>query len=450
LAQALDDDHHRILTSSGSDEKSEGTESARGASGRGGRMEEYLQRMSAVVRQVNMPGPISKQELSDINQRLSFDDGTSVMLDMLYRDYLQDYETWKQTELEPLRQQMQEAWTIESTSGDASVPSDLEIDRFGKSRQASFELRQRVDKRFFDNIEVLLSDEESLATWESWQRRHERDMYRRLQSAGEDEEDSDGRGRRGPGRGMFGRIDTLENEAKVDLVQLLDEIKLENTQWQQLSGELSTYESALADSLRHRYEMVGKMRIGQEMLIAYQIQQMAGEGRPSFDRQRFEESRQLQQDVTATAKQIQQLNRDTMQHIEMKLADAGGDSLRNLYYQAAFPEVYEDPTSVEPWLEQAMGWEDVNEAQRQRLTDIAADYQAAYNTVNAELLDWHLRQSQSNTDDGRAGWERRMDQRSELARIRFEREDLNHKTMLKMKSLLTEQQQGRLPDPPTQ
>ncbi len=447
LAQVLDDDQHRILTSVGSDGKGDGDATTRGGPGRGGGgMQEYLQRMSAVVRQVNMPGPISKKELKDINQRLMLDDSTSVMLDMLYQDYLENYETWKRTELEPLRKRIQDAWRIESSPQDSSVPSDQEIEQFGKSRQNCFQLRQKVDKRFFDNIEVLISDEEYLAAWNSWQRWHEREMYRRLQSAGEDEEESP----RGPGRGMFGGGSELENEARVDLIQMLDDIQLEAVQQDLLSDDLSAYESELVDSLRKRYEMIGKTRIWQEMMIAQQFRQRAGEGRPSFDRQRYEQSRQLQQDITTTTNQIQQLNRNTMQDIEARIAEVSGDSISILYYQVAFPEVYEDPTSAEPWLEQVMSWEDINEAQRQRLADIAAEYHAAYNTVNTELLNWHLQQSQSDSGERRSNWEQRMDQRSELARIHFDRDDLNHKTMLKIEGLLTEQQSERLPDPPAQ
>ncbi|MDY7109595.1 MAG: hypothetical protein SYC29_13255, partial [Planctomycetota bacterium] len=141
---------------------------------------------------------------------------------------------------------------------------------------------------------------------------------------------------------------------------------------------------------------------------------------------------------------IVELNRRARDEVLAELPGASAAKVRRAYDRAAFPSVYTDPGAVHRQLTAAMALEDLTVDQRRRLEDLAASYRPEYERLSRALCK-HLRPTPVNlmgfdAEDFRA-WQ---EQQQQMARVRYDRGELNARALNRLKALLSDDQLRRL------
>ncbi|UCD74544.1 MAG: hypothetical protein JSV91_12240 [Phycisphaerales bacterium] len=387
-----------------------------------------------------LPGPIAARDVDNYPQRVGIPEDSRVILDALYGDYRDAHERWVQTHLEPLRTHQRTLWAIDPDSGRASPPSEADIDRLFDLRNSALEALRALDRDFFDNVGLLVTAPEGEAQPLIQRLRliRDRDIYRVASQSPVGG---------GGGRNRMIRIGGgLEGEGAVDIILLLDEINLTASDLLVIRNSLAVWEQSMTAALRSRYETAD--RVGRAS--AKMTSQMGRRGedrgrRPAFNERTFEIMREGRQQISQSDDQLTSLNRRAIDEMTAALPEAPSWALRRAFHRAAFPEVFADPGSVEPLLVSALALEDLAAPQRQRIVELQAEYRAEYAAVCDEMIQTQLLLTQGDSADGRPDWGRRTQARSATERLEFQRSEINSKTLLKLRGLLSEEQMLRIP-----
>ena len=159
--------------------------------------------------------------------------------------------------------------------------------------------------------------------------------------------------------------------------------------------------------------------------------------------------RQRWEAVTAARASIVELNRSTLARVSEALpADLAGE-LRRSYDRVAFRNLFDDPRSAEPLLGSALELPDLTAEQREALAESALGYRADYDAVSERMVAVMREASEAGEDRGR-NWQRRLERRNKLEKLRFDRGELNERTRRRLRAILNEHQIeriGGLPEP---
>ena len=132
--------------------------------------------------------------------------------------------------------------------------------------------------------------------------------------------------------------------------------------------------------------------------------------------------------------------------LESILAATAAAELRDAYQRRSFPDVYKDPQSPVSTLNRALTMDDLTYQQRSSLGEMSSEFRHTYDDLCRRMVEIRMSETPRQNDGGfgRGGWQARMERQRELERIRSERDDLNHKTALRLRSLMTPDQVQRL------
>jgi hypothetical protein len=394
-----------------------------------------------------LPPPISEGEAQRLAERLQLDDDQRVILDVLHGDYRDAYEALRGRLIEPILDLSRTMWALDSDSQEIRPPSPDDIDRLFAMRREAFAGILALDESFFDNIGLAVvedNDTSRSAVLARLRLMRQREAYNR-------EAARVGSGFRRQGNRMFFGQSTPEDlEFRIDLTAIVEAQHLSGEDRDAIEPVLLDYERAALAAFKRRFELALDYGQATERLSAVVAARGRGPG-SGMDRSVFEEFRRLRdttgQELRDAEAAITELNRRTLQELLDVLPDAAGASVRTAYRREAYPDVYEDPTAAEGYFTAALALPNLAPAQRAQLNDILVEYRAAYAALCEQMADLkaeEARQADSNAPRDPGYWQERQERRTQLERLRFDRNDLNEKALRQLRAALSDDQLQRL------
>ena len=156
------------------------------------------------------------------------------------------------------------------------------------------------------------------------------------------------------------------------------------------------------------------------------------------------------QEFTDAEKAIGDLNKATLDKLIKVLSPGKASALRRAYDKKAYPSIYNDAASVEDHLSRALALPDLTADQRNRLSEVAADYRPAYEALCRRLIKLGgMPRGELIGED--FDWKSEQDRQQSVATIRFDRDELSARAAARLGAILTEEQVrriGGLPEPP--
>ena len=407
-----------------------------------------------------LPGPISRSDLEYYLSRLNVDEQRRAIVDSIYTQYMNNFQQVREQYIEPLADATRDAFSFRRTNDqdERAAPSDAEITQMFTLRREGLNTVLALDRTFFEDLGLLLeSGDAAAAQFKRCEQSRLRDVYNR----GETGNVFMGRG---PGGGRFRGDFGGGQEERVDLTRATRDIAFGESS-AQVDSILSEYSDAITDAFRRQYESSLEFAeaTARVMVDAFQATD-DDEGRQRSFRVMGERMRDLNETYGVQRREAGQavvaLNRQTVDRMREMLPEMLSRSVRDAYYQAAFPSVYSDRRSAERQIEAAMQLPSLTGPQRAELTDVAAEFRGAYDELCLKMVEAQMAPlgstSQESRDRGRAAggpgagpgnpdWQRMQEQRNEMERLRFSRNELNEKARLRMRGVLNEQQVTQVP-----
>ncbi len=278
------------------------------------------------------------------------------------------------------------------------------FEEIGPKMEAYGKKRRELDRNFMGNLKDLLTEEQQ-QQWPALERLRRRDMSM---------------------RGGF-----LSGEG-VDVVRLVDDLKLNAEVMTQVAPILEQYELELDKALQERNSLLEQ----QGLMRGFNFRQ----GMTDEMRERIEKVRE--QSI-----RVQESNRRAARQIEGVLPEADKTRFQQEFKERSFPRVYR-PSYTTRAIESAARFDDLNADQTKQLDEIRDNYTRDAGPLN-ERWAAALEQNEKTADPvdamfggpGGAGGGT-----SEVRQARDARRTLDNKSLDALKSLLTEDQVTRLPD----
>ncbi|MCP3905794.1 MAG: hypothetical protein GY715_19375 [Planctomycetes bacterium] len=373
-----------------------------------------------------LPKRISRRDVRRYAKRMQLPDEMIEVLDVLHSDYMERVAALEV--FERLHQAKRTAREMRETPEATAA-----IDHVFEIRQQALEATVNADAAFFDDVRTIVGKEreELLARVQS-------SRLRRSWAGRASDRLTLGRG--------------TSNESGVDLVSIVLEQRPTDAELKQLGEVLTAYENNATQAFRARLDAQLEMQrladrwqseisaASREDLVA--IVELQNEYRETM--------RQPTARVTRTNETIAKLNRSTLDLVLAELTAARAHEIRQAYELAAFPSIFEDAASVDRHLKAALKLQDLTGEQRAQITNLDGNYRAEYEALSREMMA-QLSTTSINVvgldPDEFKKWQTRQ---QELARIGFERNELNGRAISRMQAILTDAQVARiggLPEP---
>ena len=369
-----------------------------------------------------LPNPLSERQLQRFAQRLALSNEQQAVVTQLHENYVAQYHA---------RRAVQHKATRRARTRLGDPDNDKVRQLRHRQRLQAIQEVQQLDAAFFNDLALALGESASLT-----------DELDRLRLA-----------RR---RTIFNRrevgfrfnispVDT--NEAWVDLSVLVDELELDATTIAKLDEIMRAYERVATPAFKARYMVA----------IAAQHNRLNAEANRARYRDESEDlaaasRREYRQAMLAslqatheTEQVVIQINRETLQSILKALDGPTGQTLRTVYNHKAFPSIYNKPDSVERFLLAAAKLRDLSDSQQRSIQTISREYQDAYHALGAQIV--LLAEPDGSpilAYDDPATLREYGRRRQELAWLEFDRSELDAKTLRRLRSILTPQQQVRI------
>jgi len=285
------------------------------------------------------PPLIKAAEVRDIIKALSLDAPTGDLVRSLHEGYVTVYTaaaTERRDRIQTLMKQVQD-------SGDwMTVGVEMqEIEKNWMKR------RQDLGADFFENVKAILAPDQ-LAKWPAY----ERNRRRRTQL----------------------HVGAFFAGEGVDVIELLDELKLEEPQYAAVAPIVESYAIELDGLLQQRIRAAEDVRN-----IDYMDPGAQGSMFDKFER------------ILGVRRQIRDANRKHMQIIATSIPGPAGEQLTRTFHAKCYPRIY-GPTQADSFLETVLALEDLSTQQRGGVEGIAAMYRdqaAAANQQLAQLMARH-------------------------------------------------------------
>jgi len=386
-----------------------------------------------------LPAPITTDELTWFAALASMDDGDVAVLESLHDGYLERWE-----ELGGATANVLEAVrAIAPRSGRREGPTVAEedVDRVYDLRRRTLSSMRTLDEVFLADVEIAILGGDA-------------DRLQRLRHARNRIVYRHGSVPPQAGRRRTARRSRGDREAAIDLVLLVGHGLLDKQGRAEAAGALTDYERDLAETLQNRYEQrVERARNDDRMRVEFFAQgRRSSRQRNAYNKAMNKASAPLIKRLDALDKRIADLNRAGVETLTTALPPSDAERVRVRYRALLHPEVYDDPRAVEPAFRAALAVEpafraaldlpDLSGEQRVIVGEVFAEYRGAYGHVCTSMADV-LDADEGEVNDANR-WQRWADRRNRFEKLRFDREELNDKTLRRLRAALTEQQQQRL------
>lgn len=148
--------------------------------------------------------------------------------------------------------------------------------------------------------------------------------------------------------------------------------------------------------------------------------------------------------LTAALTARRDATRTALADVRAAISQGSAAKVRRAFNRDAFPNVFNDRDSAERLLTRALTLSDLDDVQRVAIQSLERNFLEQYDALSDRMLA-ELADSTSPAGNDPEAWRTWQEQRGKVARIRFERDDLNTRTVRQLRQLLTEAQIQRVP-----
>lgn len=369
--------------------------------------------------------------------RLLFDD---------YRGRCREVEEGDLAELKSLPSAMGGIMVVSGPDEQATPPKAT-----SESVRRRHELRRTItdriialDRDFFEGLGAACGDHVPAADALRLRHERERSAYIAADNAG---------------GGMFFGGFGSSKAPTVDLAEVLRNATLDQASRDAIKARFDAWDVAATDAFRSRYTDRVAAQEAQEEFERKMQEQSAAEGRPGEVRVtsgdgNFEHIQAMQDKARKADDMTRSLSEGA---VEDMIAALSGDeaklALRDAWNRAVWPQVFRDKRDAAKKIDAAMALEDLGAEARSAIKAIAAEHATEYRRLCDEMIaanEEATKNKPSGPDGGIAFDPAAMRKRQEtINRLTFERDELNEKTVRRLKEQLTTEQAGKVGDLPS-
>ena len=343
---------------------------------------------------------ISKRSAEKYADILGLDQSQREVLDLLHQGYEDGVKAESDRHRDKMRQMSQEF----QDSQDHSVWEDMP-----KIQKEYRDKLKSMEGSFMNDLRAMVSDEQA-EKWGKVERTRRREV--------------------GLGGGAV-------SGAGVDVVALVDGLKLGSSERAQFSQDLEQYEADLdrliAEKIKSEEEHASKM----------------GDGPRQFD---MESMSAMMAQSREMGMKIRDLNLNYSRKIEQLVPEAKRGEWNSAFKEASFPQVYRKSTTQRQ-LDAALKFDDLTSEQRSQLSQALESHNQAVGAINDRLSKAVMAEEENGDGGGMitaGGQSMRVqfgeeDPDSEAAKLKKEKRELDRRLTDRMSSVLTKDQNDRLP-----
>jgi hypothetical protein len=378
-----------------------------------------------------LPPRISRRDINEYAEQLELDEGMRDVVSSLHADYVEQYK--QLAVIEELTEANRTLWQYDPDTGVSTSPTREKIEAVYDLRRRAIAAMIELDDAFFDKLAVVADRERE----DRVQRLH-LDRLRRTYAGARAE--------------LFALGEGASSEAAVDVKAIVMSRDLPPEEMKRLDSVLDVYRKETIPAFQRRLEaQLDRQQVMDQWSADMQAAVSDGVGAIVERQQRYADiiagpDEALEQASRAIIK----LNRRTLAAVLDELTGESAASVRRAYDRAAFPSVYNDPGAVDRQLTAAMALEDLTVDQRRQLDELVASYRPEYERLSRSLCDQlgpvPVNVVGFDAEDFKA-WQ---EQQQEMARLRYDRNELNAGAINRLKALLSDDQLrrlGPLPEP---
>ncbi|MCP3904503.1 MAG: hypothetical protein GY715_12820 [Planctomycetes bacterium] len=378
-----------------------------------------------------LPGPITAEEMKWYATLATMDGGDVAVLETLHDGYLERWEELSAGTVEAVTEAASRIARRSRRDPEATPTTTDDVDRAYDLRRRAMSSIRSLDDAFFADVEIAILGDDASEDSLRLRRARDRIVYRHGST-------SSGRMQRwrSTQRSRTGR------EAQIDLVLLAIDGLLDTAGRAKAAPALSEYERDLAETLKERYELrVERARTSDRLRVEY-AGQRGGRARSAYSTALADASAQISKRLAAVDERLTDLNRAGLAALAEALSPADSERVRARYRAAVHPEVYDDPRAVEPAFLAVFDLADLSDEQRVTVGEIFAEYRGTYGSVCSSMTD--VLDEEQIRGQGPERWQRQAERRNRFDKLRFDRDELNDKTLRRLRAALTEEQLQRL------
>lgn len=343
---------------------------------------------------------ISKRSAEKYADILGLDQSQREVLDLLHQGYEDGVKAENDKQREKMRRLSQEF----QESQDRSVWEDMP-----KIQQEHREKLKSMEASFLKDLRAMISDEQA-EKWGKVERTRRREV------------------------GLNGGA---VSGAGVDVVALVDGLKLGSSERAQFTQDLEQYEADLdrliAEKIKSEEDSASKLGVGQVEIDMEAMSAMMAQSRE-------------------IGMKIRDLNLNYSRKIEQLVPEAKRSEWNSAFKEASFPQVYRKSTTQRQ-LDAALKFDDLTSDQRSQLSQALESHNQAVSAINDRLSKAVMAEEENEQGGGMiiaGGQSMRMqfgedDPDSETAKLRKEKRELDRRLTERMSSVLTKDQNDRLP-----
>jgi hypothetical protein len=290
------------------------------------------------------------------------------------------------------------------------------IDKLNRQQTAVVEAIDAAGKALFDDLAALAPGEEHKALLDRLRLMYQRRVLARNTMAGAD-------------------------DRAIDLAAFVKQRRIDASELDAIDPILVSYEVEATEAFRSMYRAEMEWRRAMGLWQLERDSGQADEGTPRTG----ELAQSATERRTTAAAMLIELNRRTMKQLIEALSSDTGFTLRTAFNLRTNQKVYDDPTSVERHIHEAMKRRDLSESQRIAIETLAAEYRPAYADV-CEKMDQASAEHDApgalgdDSHENPTTREREIRSQDMLAILQFDRDELNQRAAVKLKWILSEPQ----------
>ncbi len=381
-----------------------------------------------------LPPAISERDLAEYADRLALDEDQRALLKELHQRYVEEWQKSIDTQTTALQAAANSLWRWDEAAQQSYGPTPEKINDLYRMRGNALQAIQKTDGAFFDEVALTLASAAPASDGANPLQRvrlsRERGMY---------------------SRGSWSYSPASESGIDISRLVLRQKRSLSADSFTIADVEVFKWEQAVIPLMRERYARSMEAQKVQEIWSAEMTRaNQENDGNKSnaiaLGMKYQEMMRGPQQALGDANAALAELNRATLAAILAALPSDAASSLRRNYNLRAFPNVFSDPGALEQHIERARALPDLTDEQSRRLSDLAAEYHPAYAALCDEMVNASTGMERDNwmamTDPKQVEeWRKREEA---LARLGFDRSELNARSASKLKDILTEDQLKRM------
>lgn len=356
-----------------------------------------------------LPPPIPVGLLDPYASKLGLDDTQRPILDSLYDDYRESYQSLIETPPDPART---------SESDDPEVVEYQKSFNRARHRQSQIIGLRVIDDEFFGNLSLLLPGDDST------DRLNPIRIARRCDACLHSLE----------------RLDHWHIDLKRVLIRLLDIVEqIDPTPDERIAIETVLYEhdEQTVDSLTKLVDVTLQVARLQALRDVMARQQSKSEETIH---------RRLQGHYRTASSLVDTLhrrNRQTFTRMTGLMSENSRWRLVQAYNEVAYPAVYDDRKSAVTIIDTALGLEDLSPAQLERISGIAMDFRSSYYELSDQMVEIKRRQDEFKGFQGTIPIDLiRREIRGE--RLQFRRNEASARARARLQMVLTDEQARRI------